>query len=115
MFTYVYPVAISLVSTVIKSGDPVGQEKQFKYASLVANAIMLSKVSNLSEVISSRAADGAKVTPELLGPASPYIRKHIRRFGKYDLDIDDLPEPLNPEPLAFGSLPIHSASGAGYA
>lgn len=106
---------ITFGGPVIKSGDPVEQEKQLKYAGLVANAIMLSNVSNLSEVISSMAADGAKVTPELLAPTSPYIRKHIRRFGKYDLDMDDLPEPLNPVPLPFGIPSTHSASGAGYA
>jgi TnpA family transposase len=34
---------ISFGGLVIKSGDPVEQEKQLKYASLVANAIILSK------------------------------------------------------------------------
>ena len=68
--------------------------------------------SNLSEVISSTATDGAKVTPELLAPTSPYIRKHVRRFGKYELDMDDLPEPLNPVPLPIAFPPVHPASGA---
>ena len=47
------------------------QEKQLKYASLVANAIMLSNVANLSEVLSSMAADGLPVTPELAASISP--------------------------------------------
>jgi hypothetical protein len=106
---------ITFGGPVIKSGDPVEQEKQLKYASLVANAIMLSNVANLSQVISNMAADGAKVTPELVAPTSPYIRKHIRRFGKYDLDMDDLPDPLNPVPLPFEIPSPHPASGAGYA
>jgi hypothetical protein len=38
---------------IIKSGDPVEQEKQLKYATLVANAIMLSNVADLTEVLSS--------------------------------------------------------------
>ena len=92
---------ITFGGPVIKSGDPVEQEKQLKYASLVANAIMLSNVADLSGVLSDMASDGAKVTSELVAPTSPYIRKHIRRFGKYDLDMDDLPEPLNPGPLPF--------------
>ena len=37
---------------VIKSGDPVEQEKQLKYASLVANTIMLSNVADLTTVLS---------------------------------------------------------------
>ena len=40
---------VSFGGPVIKSGDPVEQEKQLKYASLVANAIMLSNVADLTE------------------------------------------------------------------
>ena len=85
----------------IKSGDPVEQEKQLKYASLVANAIMLSNVADLTDVLSAMAKDGHPVTPALVACLSPYIREHIRRFGQYVLDMDDLPEPLNPQPLPF--------------
>ena len=85
----------------IKSGDPVEQEKQLKYASLVANAIMLSNVVDMTTVLSSMAADGHAVTPELVACASPYIRGHILRFGQYALDMGDMPPPLDPQPLPF--------------
>jgi hypothetical protein len=88
---------------VVKSGDPVEQEKQLKYASLVANAIMLSNVADLTEVIAGMASDGHPVTPELVASTSPYIREQIRRFGRFALDMEDLPEPLNPQPLPFES------------
>jgi hypothetical protein len=32
---------------------------------------------------------------------SPYTHKHIRRFGKYELNMDDQPAPLVPKPLPF--------------
>ncbi|WP_247882892.1 transposase [Azospirillum sp. TSA2s] len=32
---------------------------------------------------------------------SPYTREHVRRFGQYVLDMNDLPGPLNPMPLPF--------------
>lgn len=32
---------------------------------------------------------------------SPYTRSHILRFGQYALDMDNLPEPLDPQPLPF--------------
>jgi TnpA family transposase len=48
---------ITFGGPVIKSGDPVEQEKQVKYASLFANAIMLSDVADLTDVINAMAAD----------------------------------------------------------
>jgi TnpA family transposase len=86
---------------VVKSGDPVEQEKQLKYASLVANTIMLSNVADLTTAVSSMAEDKHPVTPGLVACLSPYMREHIRRFGQYVLDMDDLPGPLAPQPLPF--------------
>lgn len=86
---------------VVKSGDPVEQEKQLKYASLVANAVMLSNVVDLSEVLSAMARDGQPVTPALVARVSPYIRDHIRRFGRFALDMTERPPPLDPKPLPF--------------
>jgi hypothetical protein len=96
---------------VVKSGDPVEQEKQLKYASLVANTIMLSNVADLTGVLADMARDGRLVTPALAAGLSPYARKHILRFGKYALNMDYLPDPLDPQPLPFErncSTPPHS-------
>ena len=92
---------VSFGGPVIKSGDPVEQEKQLKYASLVANTIMLSNVADLTTVLSEMAADGHSVTPALVASLSPYTRAHILRFGQYALDMASLPEPLDPQPLPF--------------
>ena len=92
---------VSFGGPVIKSGDPVEQEKQLKYASLVANTIMLSNVADLTTVLSDIAADGHPVTPALVASLSPYTRSHILRFGQYALDMANLPEPLDPQPLPF--------------
>ena len=92
---------VSFGGPVIKSGDPLEQEKQLKYASLVANTIMLSNIVDMTAVLSSMAADGHAVTPDLVACASPYIRGHILRFGQYALDMGDTPPPLDPQPLPF--------------
>lgn len=86
---------------VIRSGDPVEQEKSLKYASLVANAIMLSNVVDMSAALAAMAEAGEPVTPDLVAALSPYGREHIRRFGQYVLDMEDLPPPLDPRPLPF--------------
>ena len=66
---------VSFGGPVIKSGDPVEQEKQLKYASLVANTIMLSNVADMTTVLSDMAADGHAVTPALVACLSPYIAR----------------------------------------
>ena len=66
---------------------------------------MLSNVADLTEALSTMAADGLPVTPEMAACLSPYGRKNIRRFGRFSLDMEDLPDPLNPKPLPF-HLPL---------
>ena len=44
-------------------------------------------------------AEGLPVTKELIACLSPYLRYHLLRFGKYPLDMDELPPPLHPRPL----------------
>lgn len=62
---------------------------------------MLSNVVDLTRVLSDMARDGHPVTPGLVTCTSPYIRRHLLRFGKYTFDRDSLPEPLDPQPLPF--------------
>jgi TnpA family transposase len=84
---------------VLKSGDPVEQLKQVKYMDLVANAVMLHNVADLTDVLSDMVDEDMPVTRELVSRISPYIRDHLRRFGQYSLDMEDLPPELHPQPL----------------
>ena len=79
---------------IVKSGDPVEQAKQLKYMDLVANAIMLQNVADLTGVVAELADAGHTITKEHVQRLSPYMREHIRRFGQYDLDMTALPPPL---------------------
>jgi TnpA family transposase len=93
---------ISFGGPVIKSGDPVEQTKRLKYMNLVANAVMLQNVVDLTGVLNTAAAEGYPVTKALVGRLSPYMREHIRRFGQYVLDMDEMPQPLEPAALKLG-------------
>ena len=93
---------ISFGGPVIKSGDPVEQTKRLKYMNLVANAVMLQNVVDLTGVLNAVSAEGYSVTKELVERLSPYIREHIRRFGQYVLDMDEMPKPLGPEAFKLG-------------
>jgi TnpA family transposase len=86
---------------VITSGDPVEQEKRIKYMTLVANIVMLHNVVDLTQVLNEMSQEGYKVTPQLAQRLSPYMTEHIKRFGQYVLDMEDMPEPLKPQKLPF--------------
>ena len=55
----------------LRTGDPVEQEKRIKYQDLVANAVMLSNVVDLTEALNGIAADGYEVRPEQVRRLSP--------------------------------------------
>ena len=83
----------------IKNGDPEEQVKQINYMDSVAGAIMLSNVADLTELLSSMAEEGFRITKELVAGLSLYMREQLRRFGQYFLDMNDQPPPLEPKPL----------------
>jgi hypothetical protein len=66
--------------------------------------LILSNVAGLTEVLRAIATDGQRVTADLIACINPYLRKHIRRFGRPSLDIADMPNPLNPQPLPFEAV-----------
>jgi TnpA family transposase len=92
---------VSFGCQIIKSGDPVEQTKLIKYTNLVANSIMLQNVVDLTDVLAQMASEGYAITKELVACISPYIRDQIRRFGKYEVDMEEQPPHLDPK-----SVPI---------
>jgi len=60
-------------SPVLRSGDPVEQEKRIKYRDLVANAVMLHNVVDMTKVLATLQQEGVEVTPEIAKCFSPYL------------------------------------------
>ena len=83
--------------SIMKSRDPVEYEKRIKYKDLIANAIMLHNVVDMTNVLHEMAQEGYPVTPEVVATFSPYITEHIKRFGEYVIDTDSTPPPLQPD------------------
>ena len=79
--------------------DPVEQEKRVKYMDLVANAVMLHNVVAMTDILHQLAQEGYTITPQMVARLSPYLTQHIKRFGDYVLDMDAMPEPLQPDKL----------------
>jgi TnpA family transposase len=82
---------------IFKSRDPIEYEKQVKYKDLIANAIMLQNVVDMTDALHDMAREGHPVTPDVVATFSPYLREHIKRFGEYIIDTEALPPPLQPD------------------
>lgn len=82
---------------VIRVDDPIEQEKRIKYLNLVANAVVLHNVVDITNALHEMRAAGQTVTKELIAHISPYKTQHIKRFCEYFLDMDEVPPPLEPD------------------
>jgi TnpA family transposase len=79
---------------IMRQRDPLEQEKSIKYTDLVANALILQNVADMTRLLPELAKQGYIVTKETISTLSPYLTGHIRRFGDFVLDVSQIPEPL---------------------
>jgi TnpA family transposase len=82
---------------ILQSRDPVEYEKRIKYKDLIANAIMLQNVADMTDVLHGMVQEGYIVTAEVAATFSPYLTEHIKRFGEYVIDTKTIPSPLQPD------------------
>jgi TnpA family transposase len=85
---------------VLEENDPLEMEKLIKFTQLVANAIMLSNVLDMSAALRTLLATGSVVTTQAVAELSPYLRQHIARYGEWSVDIADAPPPLDAQAFA---------------
>ena len=78
----------------ITDNDPIEQEKRLKYLDLVSNSIILQNAFDISSIIRSLSAEGYVIKPKTLATLSPYLTGHLKRYGDYIVDFDNLPQPL---------------------
>lgn len=62
---------------------------------------MLHNVIDLTDVLNEMNLEGETVTRELVERLSPFMTQQLRRFGIIFLDMDDVPDPLEPKGLDF--------------
>jgi TnpA family transposase len=91
---------------VLEENDPLEMEKLIKFTQLVANAIMLSNVLDMSTAIRQLMATGYVVTTQSVAALSPYFRQHIARYGEWSVDIADAPPPLDERAYAADLVEI---------
>src|SRR5699024_2668532 len=80
---------------IITNNDPEQQEKAIKYNDLIANAVIFQNVADLTTILRSLSQEGYDIKDTDIADLSPYLRRHIKRFGDYVIDLESPPEPLN--------------------
>jgi Tn3 transposase DDE domain len=81
--------------------DPEEQEKIIKYNDLVANAVIFQNVVDVSRVLHALIAEGYPVKREDVAALSPYLTRHVKRFGAYFIEVSVPPQPLAESELAL--------------
>jgi TnpA family transposase len=78
---------------VIAENDPDEQQKYLRYNDLLASAVILQNVIDMSRIIADLRQEGWTITEEDLSLLSPYLTPGVKRFGEYGLDFDRELEP----------------------
>ena len=66
-----------------------------KYNHLVANLLIFHNVVTMSNALEWLDAEGYALDADLIACSSPYLTGHLNRFGRYALNPDRVPEPLD--------------------
>ncbi len=80
---------------VIAQNEPIEQEKIIKYGHLVSNAVIFWNTVHQTRIIRTLRRAGWKITPEQVACLSPYTTAHLKRFGDYWVDFDQVPDPID--------------------
>ncbi len=69
----------------LNTNDPEEQDKRIKSTSIIANAVMIQNVIDLTNAINTLSRIGIPIKEEDLKFLSPYLTRHIKRFGTYQV------------------------------
>ena len=78
---------------VVAENDPDEQQKLIRYNDLLASAVILQNVIDMSRIIADLRQEGWTITEEDLAFLSPYVTPGVKRFGEYRLALDRELEP----------------------
>ena len=80
---------------VIAENDPEEQEKRIQYKDLVANIMIFQNVGDMTRIIRELQGEGYAISRDDLAALSPYLTRHIKRFGDDYFDLGNVPQPLD--------------------
>ena len=91
---------------VIAENDPDEQQKYLRYNDLLASAVILQNVIDMSQIIADLRREGWTITEEDLSLLSPYVTPGVKRFGEYGLDFERELEPSIQQILSRRRSPL---------
>lgn len=78
----------------ITENDPIEQEKRLKYLDLVASAVILQNTVDMSLAIQTLMSQGEVIPMRHLSALSPYVTRHIKRYGDYVVNLHNIEQPF---------------------
>lgn len=86
---------------VIADNDRIEQRKIIKYNQLLANCLIFHNAWTMTRALHQLQVDGVSASTETVAALSPYIRTHINRFGRYELDLNRRPPAIDYDLTVF--------------
>lgn len=90
---------------VIRENNRAEQRKAIKYTVLVANALIFHNTVVITNQLRALIRAGQHIDPALVAALSPYIHKYPDRFGYFDLDLTNPPDPVDYDTPVVSPLP----------
>ena len=78
---------------IMAENDPDEQQKRLRYNDLVASAVILHNVVDMTRILSHLKTEGLEILPTDLDFLSPHLTSCLKRFGDYTLNAAKQPEP----------------------
>lgn len=80
---------------IIQENDPEEQQKRVRYLGVLASALIFWNVVELTRVLNELAQEGYEIKKEDLAFLSPYLTRHVKRFGDYTIQTELVPGPID--------------------
>ena len=98
---------------VIRENDRAAQQKALKYNLLIANAMIFYNTVMLSKDLRTLIKHGYYVDPVCVAALSPYATKDLERFGKYTLNLAQVPDPVDYHTPVVSQVPLEEPDRPG--
>nr|WP_258074294.1 transposase [Brevibacillus laterosporus] len=82
------------VDGIFTENDPIEQEKRIKYNDLITNSVIFQNIVDITMILWQLKKESYCFSRQDLERLSLYITRHIKRFGDYVIDLQNIPQPI---------------------